>query len=262
MRLARRRRSRRCSRIPSRTFARRPCTPSAPSSTCPPPRSDGLDDDIREEAGDEDENRGGSARAAGVNELDRAAAERTIACQILPGISDASPPVRVETAVALGRLACVHSMLFRSAAAWWRRGGSPRPSSQGGFSSDGGAASPGVTLAVAHARRRTGTPAGSLRLGEKRGGVHAASPEGPYEPAFGTLGYRDPSVDNLAAAGNAGGNKGPGSPPHPHGGTNHTTFASADAARGGGGSTSTSSSSWSNWRRIPARGSPGWRDRR
>ncbi|ACO63090.1 predicted protein [Micromonas commoda] len=156
----------------------------------------------------------GSARAAGVNELDRAAAERTIACQILPGISDASPPVRVETAVALGRLACVHSMLFRSAAAWWRRGRSPRPSSQGGFSSDGGAASPGV-----HSRSH----------------MHA--------PAFGTLGYRDPSVDNLAAAaGNGGREPGPESPPHPHSPHPHSphphsgnTFASADAARVGGG---------------------------
>ena len=194
-----------------------------------PPASDGLDEEGNQEAGDEDENRGGSARAAGVNELDRAAAERTIACQILPGISDASPPVRVETAVALGRLACVHSMLFRSAAAWWRRGGSPRPSSQGGLSSSGGAASPGL-----HSRSHVhGDPSGSFDSG-RNAGVHAASPEGPYEPAFGTLGYRDPSVDNLAAAGekNDGREQGPGSPPHPHSGN---TFASADAARVGGG---------------------------
>ena len=194
-----------------------------------PPASDGLDEEGNQEAGDEDENRGGSARAAGVNELDRAAAERTIACQILPGISDASPPVRVETAVALGRLACVHSMLFRSAAAWWRRGGSPRPSSQGGLSSSGGAASPGL-----HSRSHMhGDPSGSFDSG-RNAGVHAASPEGPYEPAFGTLGYRDPSVDNLAAAGekNDGREQGPGSPPHPHSGN---TFASADAARVGGG---------------------------
>mmetsp|Transcript_3553 Transcript_3553/g.14244 ORF Transcript_3553/g.14244 Transcript_3553/m.14244 type:complete len:1711 (-) Transcript_3553:38-5170(-) len=207
----------------------------------PPARvngSDGLDDEIREEAGNEDDDRSSQGKGAKEmsNELDRAAAERTIACQILPGISDASPPVRVETAVALGRLACVHSMLFRSAAAWWRRGGSPRPSSQGGFSSDGAhPSSPGLSSrSHTHGGGALGdhhAGSGSFDSG-RNAGVHAASPEGPYEPAFGTLGYRDPSVDNLAAAGNA---QGPGSPPHPHGGTNNTTFASADAARVGGG---------------------------
>ena len=136
-----------------------------------PPASDGLDEEGNQEAGDEDENRGGSARAAGVNELDRAAAERTIACQILPGISDASPPVRVETAVALGRLACVHSMLFRSAAAWWRRGGEPAPELAGRALVQRGRREPRATLAVAHARG----PVGELRLGEKRGGARGVA---------------------------------------------------------------------------------------
>ena len=48
--------------------------------------------------------------------LERAAAERAVACQILPGVTDASPSVRAETAVALGRLACAHARSFQAAA--------------------------------------------------------------------------------------------------------------------------------------------------
>ena len=46
----------------------------------------------------------------------RAAVERAAACQILPGVTDASPSVRAETAVALGRLAFAHADAFREAA--------------------------------------------------------------------------------------------------------------------------------------------------
>ena len=216
---------------------------------------EGDDGEIKEDAehsnSDREGQRGG--QRSGLLDADRAAAERTIACQILPGISDASPLVRVETAVALGRLACVHSMLFQSAAAWWRRarsgGGSPRPSSgAAGSSFDGGAAShEGDGRLAAGARPslgESGVIGGSFDSG-RNAGVHAASPEGPYEPAFGTLGYRDPSVDNLAARDKPEPNV-PGSPPresHADGDaartqgatTNSNTFASADAARVGGG---------------------------
>ena len=53
--------------------------------------------------------------------LERAAAERAVACQILPGVTDASPGVRAETAVALGRLACAHARSFQAAAEAFER---------------------------------------------------------------------------------------------------------------------------------------------
>ena len=53
--------------------------------------------------------------------LERAAAERAVACQILPGVTDASPSVRAETAVALGRLACAHARSFQAAAEAFER---------------------------------------------------------------------------------------------------------------------------------------------
>jgi regulator-associated protein of mTOR len=52
-------------------------------------------------------------------DAERAAAERAVACHILPGVADASPVVRAETAIALGRLACAHSKRFRAAAEWY-----------------------------------------------------------------------------------------------------------------------------------------------
>ena len=53
--------------------------------------------------------------------LERAAAERAVACQILPGVTDASPGVRAETAVAIGRLACAHARSFQEAAEAFER---------------------------------------------------------------------------------------------------------------------------------------------
>ena len=53
-------------------------------------------------------------RALGANAfgaLERAAAERAVACQILPGVTDASPGVRAETAVAIGRLARARALV-------------------------------------------------------------------------------------------------------------------------------------------------------
>lgn len=52
---------------------------------------------------------------------ERLAAERAVACQILPGVTDASPVVRAETATALGRLACAHSKSFVAAAEWYAK---------------------------------------------------------------------------------------------------------------------------------------------
>ena len=138
---------------------------------------EGDDGEIKEDAehsnSDREGQRGG--QRSGLLDADRAAAERTIACQILPGISDASPLVRVETAVALGRLACVHSMLFQSAAAWWRRarsgGGSPRPSSgapRARAAPRRGAASGGAPPSRAASARGRPAPARTSRTPSRR----------------------------------------------------------------------------------------------
>jgi hypothetical protein len=42
---------------------------------------------------------GGPGEVGGFDDRERAACERTVACQILPGVTDASPLVRTETAV-------------------------------------------------------------------------------------------------------------------------------------------------------------------
>ena len=187
-----------------------------------PPASDGLDEEGNQEAGDEDENRGGSARAAGVNELDRAVAERTIACQILPGISDASPPCasrrRWRSDVSRACTPCCFGQPRRGGG-----GAGARARVAGRVLVRGGAAS-GV-----HSRSHVhGDPTGSLDSGRSE---CAASPERPYEPAFGTLGYRDPSSITSPQP-NGGREQGAWDAPHPHSGN---TFASADAARVGGG---------------------------
>lgn len=49
----------------------------------------------------------------GVNEQDRLAAERAIACQLLPVTYDGSPLVRAELAAALARFAAGHAVLFK-----------------------------------------------------------------------------------------------------------------------------------------------------
>ena len=49
----------------------------------------------------------------GVSEQDRLAAERAIACQLLPVTYDGSPLVRAELAAALARLATGHAVLFK-----------------------------------------------------------------------------------------------------------------------------------------------------
>ena len=68
--------------------------------------------------------------------LERAAAERAVACQILPGVTDASPSVRAETAVALGRLACAHARSFQAAAEAFAK---PDPTSLASDPTAGGA---------------------------------------------------------------------------------------------------------------------------
>ena len=206
---------------------------------------------------DSSPNGGAGDAPSGFDDREREAAERTVACQILPGVTDASPLVRTETAVALGRLAASHSMLFQSAAMWWRRG-----------TRGGGAGGEGSTVPQDSLRRMSSTltigsgsyeggylvnvgSQGSLGSHSMAGaGVYAASPKGPYEPAFATLGHRDPMSDQPEAGPlgepegegdaesgvrNSNGNdpeSGPSgtSPPGQSGG-----FASADAARVGGG---------------------------
>ena len=49
----------------------------------------------------------------GVSEQDRLAAERAIACQLLPITYDGSPLVRAELAAALARFATGHVVLFK-----------------------------------------------------------------------------------------------------------------------------------------------------
>ena len=49
----------------------------------------------------------------GVSEQDRLAAERAIACQLLPVTYDGSPLVRAELAAALARFATGHVVLFK-----------------------------------------------------------------------------------------------------------------------------------------------------
>ena len=92
-----------------------------------PPRDRGRSSSVD---GDGDGGEGGSPRAderapesartpndaASVARSARAAAERAVACQILSGVTDASPSVRAETAAALGRLACAHARSFQAAA--------------------------------------------------------------------------------------------------------------------------------------------------
>ena len=51
----------------------------------------------------------------GLSEQDQLAAERAIACQLLPITYDGSPLVRAELAAALARLATGHAMLFKVA---------------------------------------------------------------------------------------------------------------------------------------------------
>ncbi|KAL3149110.1 hypothetical protein ABBQ32_001950 [Trebouxia sp. C0010 RCD-2024] len=51
----------------------------------------------------------------GVSEQDRLAAERAIACQLLPVTYDGSPLVRAELAAALARFAAGHAVLFKDA---------------------------------------------------------------------------------------------------------------------------------------------------
>ncbi len=52
-----------------------------------------------------------------MSEQDRLAAERAIACQLLPVTYDGSPLVRAELAAALARLATGHVVLFKVCAA-------------------------------------------------------------------------------------------------------------------------------------------------
>ena len=49
----------------------------------------------------------------GVSEQERLAAERAIACQLLPVTYDGSPLVRAELAAALARFAAGHAVLFK-----------------------------------------------------------------------------------------------------------------------------------------------------
>ena len=49
----------------------------------------------------------------GVSEQERLAAERAIACQLLPITYDGSPLVRAELAAALARFAAGHAVLFK-----------------------------------------------------------------------------------------------------------------------------------------------------
>lgn len=49
----------------------------------------------------------------GLSKHDRLAAERAIACQLLPITYDGSPLVRAELAAALARFATGHIMLFK-----------------------------------------------------------------------------------------------------------------------------------------------------
>ena len=49
----------------------------------------------------------------GVSEQDRLAAERAIACQLLPVTYDGSPLVRAELAAALARFATGHVVMFK-----------------------------------------------------------------------------------------------------------------------------------------------------
>lgn len=57
------------------------------------------------------DNEGGAL--PGVSEQDRLAAERAIACQLLPVTYDGSPLVRAELAAALARFATGHAVLFK-----------------------------------------------------------------------------------------------------------------------------------------------------
>ena len=71
---------------------------------------------------------GAGAGAAGAEDAEEdgffgehAAAERAIACHVVPCTADASSLVRCEAAVALARLARSHAAEFQSAATWMRR---------------------------------------------------------------------------------------------------------------------------------------------
>ena len=155
---------------------------------------------------------GNAGEAEGFDDRERAAAERTVACHILPGVTDASPLVRVETAVALGRLAYAHSTFFQSAALWWRKHGGGRVGAGGGgeastsFSSRAGDDEGGGGSAVGsyegsssygtYGRPTAGaqTQDGAHTQAVPGPGVYAVSQQGTYEPAFGSLapGYRSP----------------------------------------------------------------------
>ena len=54
-----------------------------------------------------------SGALSGMSEQERLAAERGIACQLLPITYDGSPLVRAELAAALARLATGHEVLFK-----------------------------------------------------------------------------------------------------------------------------------------------------
>ncbi|DBA97523.1 hypothetical protein WJX77_009223 [Trebouxia sp. C0004] len=90
-----------------------------------------------------------SGPLSGMSEQDRLAAERAIACQLLPVTYDGSPLVRAELAAALARLATGHVVLFKDAvheqqrnAAQILRGASPGSGPEAGPGSAPGSTGP------------------------------------------------------------------------------------------------------------------------
>ena len=173
---------------------------------------------------------GAGAGAAGAEDAEedgffgeRAAAERAIACHVVPCTADASSLVRCEAAVALARLARSHAAEFQSAATWMRR---ERRLSDAGSEGGGSGSGSGFGSRGAGMRRRASGSLSGDAIAEDGTTFQSGSP-GAYA-ASASPGTREPgfwSTDAAAAPGDGSANSSP-----PAG-----TFASADAARVGGG---------------------------
>ena len=130
---------------------------------------------------------------------ERAAAERAIACHVVPCTADASSLVRCEAAVALARLARSHAAEFQSAATWMRRERrlSDAGSEGGGSGSGSGSGSRGAGMR----RRASGSLSGDA-IAEDGTTFQSGSP-GAYA-ASASPGTREPgfwSTDAAAAPG-------------------------------------------------------------
>ncbi|KAL0035168.1 hypothetical protein WJX79_004418 [Trebouxia sp. C0005] len=176
-----------------------------------------------------------SGPLSGVSEQDRLAAERAIACQLLPVTYDGSPLVRAELAAALARLATGHVVLFKDAvheqqrnAAQILRGASPGSGPEAGPGSAPGNTGPrsapsggGPSSVPAMERASSSLDEASKSEGNGHVDTGVSSP-GVQTSATGTF---SPllSVSIAAADGSI------------HSPLDAGSYASADAARVGGG---------------------------